>query len=243
MTAGKKTTCVGRPSRTANTDACSKKDDLRKISMASRLESCKISTPACLETHKISTDASFGTASEAIPSSSLRKETEEKKTEEKSAKAPAAANDAPSGPSGAFGWPARTAGERDLDYYQRLLADAGEPNAVKLLMRLASEKIGVALSHANYGRMTTLTRRHRAAMMVRHILHAAGDHIDKDPMDYLTWLANGKAREEQQYGHPRSPRRATYQPQPSGVAAADPPAGGDPASHAWDGYRHRVVEV
>jgi hypothetical protein len=186
----------------------------------------------------VSLESAAGEAREAP----VRKETKERATEEK-AKAPPAVSVEPSSRQKGFCWPERARGERDLDFYQRLIQETGENQAVRLLMQLAFEKIGVALSHANYGRMTTLARKHRAAMMVRHILHAAGDHIDKDPMDYLTWLANGKAREEQKYGRAGTQRRETYQPGKERVAAADSPPGSDPSGHAWDGYTHHVVVV
>lgn len=227
------------PARKISTSARFHAAEPHQINMVGRSEPQKISVPAC---SKINMGASSEASPQAGPPDPLRKETKEKKTEE-IAKAPAAANDAPAVPPGALCWPARRTSERDLDYYQRILLDASEPNAVKLLMRLAFEKIGVALSHANYGRMTTLARKHRPSMMVRHILHAAGDHIDKDPMDYLTWLANGKQREERNNGRAGTQRRETYQPGKERVAAADSSPGCDPVGNTWGGYTHRVVEV
>jgi hypothetical protein len=211
--------------------------------MAGRSLSSKITTPACLDSRNLNTGASYEASPAAGPPDSLRKGTEEIKTEESAKAPPASSDESLAARSRGFCWPERLEGERDLDFYQRVVKDAGEPHAVKLLMQLAFEKIGVAREHANYGRMTNLARKHRAAMMVRYILHAAGDHIDKDPMDYLTWLANGKQREERTNGRAGTQRRATYQPDKERVAAADSPPGRDPSGNAWDGYTHRVVEV
>jgi hypothetical protein len=91
-----------------------------------------------------------------------------------------------------------------LDYFQRLLRER-EKERVALLVRLAHERIGVALETASYARIGALAKRAGAALLVKHILLAAASHIDGNPLDYLAKLvhngASGQARrKETPYG-------------------------------------------
>ena len=71
-----------------------------------------------------------------------------------------------------------------------------EKERVALLVRLAHERIGVPLEKASYGRIGALAKQCGAALLVKHILLAAANHIDGDPLDYLTKLARGQQRKE-----------------------------------------------
>jgi hypothetical protein len=93
-------------------------------------------------------------------------------------------------------WPPRQTWERtDLDYYQRVLRER-EKERVARLVRLAHERIGVPLEKASYPRIGALAKQGGAALLVKHILLAAANHIDGDPLDYLTKLARGQQRKE-----------------------------------------------
>jgi hypothetical protein len=98
-------------------------------------------------------------------------------------------------------WPSRQEWEKtDLDYYQRVLRER-ESQQVALLTRLAHERIGVALLTTSYARIGALAKQCGAALLVKHILLAAANHIDGDPLDYLTKLAHsshaGQARKKE----------------------------------------------
>jgi len=109
-------------------------------------------------------------------------------------------------------WPPRETWEKtDLDYYQRVLRER-ERQRVALLTRLAHERIGVPLEKASYARIGALAKLSGAALLVKHILLAAANHIDGDPLDYLTRLARGQQRKETPHAT-RSPAPISgYQP-------------------------------
>ena len=95
-------------------------------------------------------------------------------------------------------WPPRQAWEKsDLDYYQRVLRER-EKERVPLLVRLAHERTGVPLETASYARIGALAKQCGAALVVKHILLAAANHIDGDPLAYLTKLVHSP-----QAGHAR----------------------------------------
>ena len=109
-------------------------------------------------------------------------------------------------------WPPRQEWEKsDLDYYQRILRER-EKERVPLLVRLAHERIGVPLETASYARIGALAKQCGAALVVKHILLAAANHIDGDPLDYLTKLARSQPRKETAHAtRPASPTSG-YQP-------------------------------
>ncbi len=93
-------------------------------------------------------------------------------------------------------WPPRETWEKtDLDYYQRVLRER-EKERVALLVRLAHERLGVLLEKTSYARVGALAKQCGAALLAKHILLAAANHIDGDPLDYLTRLARGKPGKE-----------------------------------------------
>ena len=109
-------------------------------------------------------------------------------------------------------WPPRQAWEKsDLDYYQRLLRER-EKERVALLTRLAHERIGVPLETASYARIGSLAKQCGAALVVKHILLAAANHIDGDPLDYLTRLARGQQRKETAHATRPTTPTSGYQP-------------------------------
>ena len=109
-------------------------------------------------------------------------------------------------------WPPRQEWEKsDLDYYQRVLRER-EKERVALLTRLAHERIGVPLETANYARIGALAKHCGAALVVKHILLAAANHIDGDPLDYLTRLARGQQRKETAHATRPTTPASGYQP-------------------------------
>lgn len=109
-------------------------------------------------------------------------------------------------------WPSRQTWEQtDLDYYQRVLRER-DKERVALLTRLAHERIGVPLEKASYGRIGALAKQCGAALLVKHILVAAANHIDGDPLEYLTKLARGQHRKET--SHAARPTAPTSNSQP-----------------------------
>ncbi len=109
-------------------------------------------------------------------------------------------------------WPPRQGWEKtDLDYYQRVLRER-EKERVALLTRLAHERIGVPLETASYARIGALAKQCGGALLVKHILLAAANHIDGDPLDYLTKLARGQQRKEANHATRSPERRSSYQP-------------------------------
>jgi hypothetical protein len=99
-------------------------------------------------------------------------------------------------PSPVFSWPARRAHERtDLDFYQRVLREH-DSERVALLTRLAHERIGVPLASPSYARIGALAKQCGAALLVKHILLAAAQHIDGDSLNYLTKLVSNAHRKE-----------------------------------------------
>jgi hypothetical protein len=109
-------------------------------------------------------------------------------------------------------WPHRLEWEKsDLDYYQRVLRER-EKERVALLTRLAHERIGVPLQTASYARIGALAKQCGAALVVKHILLAAANHIDGDPLDYLTKLARGQQRKETPHATRSSTPTSGYQP-------------------------------
>lgn len=67
-----------------------------------------------------------------------------------------------------------------------------------LITRLAHERIDVALVTTSYARIGALAKQCGAALLVKHTLLAAANHIDGDPLDYLTRLVH-----HPQAGHAR----------------------------------------
>lgn len=120
-------------------------------------------------------------------------------------------------------WPPRQAYEQtDLDYYQRVLRER-EKERVALLTRLAHERIGVPLETASYSRIGALAKQAGAALMIKHILLAAANHIDGDPLAYLTKLVHGQhkgyaRKKEASYdtAHPHSKDNSSDTPRRSG---------------------------
>jgi hypothetical protein len=109
-------------------------------------------------------------------------------------------------------WPLRQPHERtDLDYYQRVLRER-EQERVALLTRLAHKRIGVALEKASYARIGALAKQCGAALLVKHILLAAANHIDGDPLDHLTKLARGQQRKETSHVTRPTTPTSSYQP-------------------------------
>ncbi|HLV99094.1 MAG TPA: hypothetical protein VKT82_10505 [Ktedonobacterales bacterium] len=80
-----------------------------------------------------------------------------------------------------------------------------EKGRVALLARLAHERIGVSLERASYARIGALAKQWGAALLVAHILLAAANHIDGDPLDYLTRLARGQQRKETTHAERAAP--------------------------------------
>jgi hypothetical protein len=111
----------------------------------------------------------------------------------------------------AFSWPAREAWERtDLDFYQRVLRDR-DSQRVALLTHLAHERIGVRLASPSYARIGALAKQCGAALLVKHILLAAAQHIDGDSLDYLTKLVTNTHRKETHHDErPTTPRPADH---------------------------------
>ena len=109
-------------------------------------------------------------------------------------------------------WPPRLEWEKsDLDYYQRVLRDR-DKERVALLTRLAHERIGVRLETASYARIGALAKQCGTALVVKHILLAAANHIDGDPLDYLTRLARGQQRKEAVHATRPTAPTSGYQP-------------------------------
>lgn len=109
-------------------------------------------------------------------------------------------------------WPSRQEWEQtDLDYYQRVLRER-EKERVALLTRLAHERIGVPLETASYARIGALAKQCGAALVVKHILLATANHIDGDPLDYLTRLARGQQRKETAHATRTTTPTSGYQP-------------------------------
>ena len=109
-------------------------------------------------------------------------------------------------------WPSRQAWEQsDLDYYQRVLRER-DKERVALLVRLAHERIGVPLEKASYARIGALAKQCGAALVVKHILLATANHIDGDPLDYLTRLARGQQRKETAHATRSTAPTSGYQP-------------------------------
>lgn len=114
----------------------------------------------------------------------------------------------------AFAWPARAPHEQtDLDLYQRVVRER-EGQRVALLTRLAHERISVPLASQSYARIGALAKQCGAGLLVKHILQAAAQHIDGDPLDYLTKLAtNAKQKETSDGTRPSHPaQRPTAYP-------------------------------
>ena len=191
------------------------------------------------------TPARFAHAQEAAPERDLRKELRKKErntepsddgsdaqaasplvlreeTEQREGDTGTTPTAAPSGETAppSF-WPPRQEWEKtDLDYYQRVLRER-ESQRVALLTRLAHERIGVPAVTTSYARIGTLAKRCGAALLVKHILLAAANHIDGDPLDYLTKLIHspqvGQARKkEASYGTPQSTHDGSNSPKRSG---------------------------
>jgi hypothetical protein len=109
-------------------------------------------------------------------------------------------------------WPPRQEWEKsDLDYYQRVLRER-EKERVALLTRLAHERIGVPLETASYARIGALAKQCGAALVVKHILLATANHIDGEPLDYLTKLARGQQRKEAPHATRPTAPTSGYQP-------------------------------
>jgi hypothetical protein len=108
----------------------------------------------------------------------------------------------------AFSWPVREAWERtDLDFYQRVLREH-DSQRVALLTRLAHEHIGVPLASPSYARIGALAKQCGAALLIKHILLAAAQHIDGDSLDYLTKLVTNAHRKETHHdARPTTPQR------------------------------------
>jgi hypothetical protein len=114
----------------------------------------------------------------------------------------------------AFAWPTRAPHEQtDLDFYQRVVRER-EGQRVALLTRLAHERISVPLVSQSYARIGALAKRCGAGLLVKHILLAAAQHLDGDPLDYLTKLGtNAKQKEITHDSRPSLPtQRATVYP-------------------------------
>lgn len=109
-------------------------------------------------------------------------------------------------------WPPRQDWEKsDLDYYQRVLRER-EKERVALLTRLAHEHIGVPLEKASYVRIGALAKQCGASLVVKHILLATANHIDGDPLDYLTKLARGQQKKETPHATRSTAPASGYQP-------------------------------
>ena len=109
-------------------------------------------------------------------------------------------------------WPPRQEWEQtDLDYYQRVLRER-EKERVALLVRLAHERISVPLELASYARIGALAKQCGAALVVKHILLATANHIDGDPLDYLTKLARGQQQKEAAHATRPTAPTSGYQP-------------------------------
>jgi hypothetical protein len=123
-------------------------------------------------------------------------------------------------------WPPRQEWEQtDLDYYQRVLRER-EKERVALLVRLAHERLGVPLETASYARIGALAKQAGAALLVKHILLAAANHIDGDPLAYLTKLVHS-----QQAGHARKKEAS------NGWALTHSSNNSDiPRRSSWDGW-------
>jgi hypothetical protein len=113
----------------------------------------------------------------------------------------------------AFAWPARTPHEQtDLDFYQRIVRER-ESQRVALLTRLAHERISVPLASPSYARIGTLAKHCGAGLLVKYILLAAAQHIDGDPLDYLTKLATTANQKETLHApRPASPSQRPANP-------------------------------
>jgi hypothetical protein len=121
--------------------------------------------------------------------------------------------DSPPSPR-AFAWPARAPHEKtDLDFYQRVVRER-EGQRVALLTRLAHERLSVPLASQSFARIGKLAKQCGAGLLVKHILLAAAQHLDGDPLDYLTKLVtNSKQKEITHDARPSLPtQRATVYP-------------------------------
>ena len=123
-------------------------------------------------------------------------------------------------------WPPRQDHEKaDLDYYQRVLRER-EKERVALLTRLAHERIGVPLETASYARIGALAKQVGASLLVKHILLAAANHIDGDPLAYLTKLVHSP-----QAGHARKKEASNGTSHPHSNDSSD-----TPRRSSWDGW-------
>jgi hypothetical protein len=86
--------------------------------------------------------------------------------------------------------PPRQKGEKELDYWLRLVKEAPARERVAMLVRMAHEKIDIPAETASYARIGALAKKHTASLLAKHIMSAAAQHIDGDPLDYLTALCN-----------------------------------------------------
>lgn len=124
-------------------------------------------------------------------------------------------------------WPPRQEWEQtDLDYYQRVLRER-EKERVALLTRLAHERIGVPLETTSYARIGALAKQAGAALMIKHILLAAANHIDGDPLAYLTKLVHGQYK-----GHARK-KEASYD---TVLPHSEDTSSDTPRRSGWDGW-------
>ena len=108
-------------------------------------------------------------------------------------------------------WRRKVLEDRLAAFSARVLRER-EKERVALLTRLAHERIGVPLETANYARIGALAKHCGAALVVKHILLAAANHIDGDPLDYLTRLARGQQRKETAHATRPTTPASGYQP-------------------------------